>query len=91
MEAETAPTAQQALGQGKMVPDRYNAGFIRRLAVGRKIMVSAWSALGLVPAEAVSGDKICRFRGSECSYIIREIDQGQYVLVGQICKLTIAI
>ncbi|KAF7503304.1 hypothetical protein GJ744_003985 [Endocarpon pusillum] len=47
-------------------------------------MVSAWSALGLVSGAAVSGDKTCQFRGSKCSYVIREIDQGQYVLVGQV-------
>ena len=91
MEVEAGPTSQQALGHGNKGPARYNAGFFQRLAVGRKVMVSAWIALGLVPAAARSGDKICQFRGSECLYVIREISEGQYVLVGQVCKLNIAI
>ena len=52
-------------------------------------MVSAFSALGLVPSDAVKGDKICQFKGSEYSHIIREVEWGQYVLVGQVCKSSI--
>lgn len=49
---------------------------LRKLAVGRCIMMTSRGGMGLVPSDALETDEICFFDGTKCPFVIRRIDNN---------------
>lgn len=60
---------------------------LRRFGVGRKLCFLESGSIGLVPAGARIGDECCIFRQTTFPYILRQLDENRYVVVGEACKL----
>jgi hypothetical protein len=59
---------------------------LRRLAVGRRLMLTSRCALGLVPVRAKDGDRIWFFDGCDSPFVIRKEGDSACVIVGQARK-----
>jgi hypothetical protein len=60
---------------------------LRKTGTGRRLCVNEeWGLVVLVPAESVVGDEIWAFRGTDYQYVLREVEQGKYVVIGEACK-----
>ncbi|EFZ02213.2 heterokaryon incompatibility protein [Metarhizium robertsii ARSEF 23] len=62
--------------------DEYFAN-LRPLAIGRRMFFSSRGAIGLIPIEAITGDKVCFFDGCGCPFVIRRAGNETWVIVGQ--------
>jgi hypothetical protein len=38
----------------------------------------------LAPAETVAGDEAWAFRGADSRYVLRKVEEGKYVVVGEV-------
>ncbi|KIN02760.1 hypothetical protein OIDMADRAFT_178636 [Oidiodendron maius Zn] len=56
---------------------------LRPLAVNRRLMFTSKGTAGLVPAEAKLDDKVCFFDSCKCPFIIRDVGDNTWILVGQ--------
>jgi hypothetical protein len=63
-------------------------GPLRQYGIGRKLCFLGNGATGLVPAETQVGDELCDFRRTAHPYVLRKLDDGKYVVVGEARKLT---
>jgi hypothetical protein len=63
---------------------------LRKVGVGRRLCTTALSenvgGMVLVPAESVEEDLIWNFRGTTYPYVLREVEEDKYVVVGEACE-----
>jgi hypothetical protein len=54
-----------------------------RVAAGRRFCFTASGRVGQVPVDSQIGDRICIFLGAKVPFVVRKVNPGDYVLVGE--------
>ncbi|KAI1331322.1 heterokaryon incompatibility protein-domain-containing protein [Xylariaceae sp. FL0255] len=62
---------------------RYLINDIKCMSTGRRIFTTAQGYIGLGPAAANVGDKVCVFLGGRMLHVMRPIDDGNFEYVGE--------
>jgi hypothetical protein len=90
VESIVAPKEPELLDESTAFGSEYERLFdhLRKYGVGRKLGFLANGAAGLVPADTQVNDVLYDFRRTAYPYVLRKLEDGKHVVVGEARKFT---
>lgn len=59
---------------------------LRKYGIGRRLAYTSDGPVGLVPSDTRVGDEVCIFSNTYYPFILRKVEDGKHVVIGQACK-----
>ena len=90
MESILAPKESELPDESTAFGSEYQRLFdhLRKYGVGRRLGFLANGAVGLVPADTQVNDVLYDFRRTAYPYVLRKLENGKHVVVGEARKFT---